>query len=224
MSILNALKTDPDALASAATAHCAILSALKNTIPAPALSLHPYHLRPSFLWAPHEARCAVFKWARNAFIAQLAASTKAYVKLIDDCAGDVLEFLEVAMTRQESMHVTTHCASLKARDWVRAVLVAAVAVSTTPVIPLSRQAPLLVANFSSLLIFLASLLVVDHLLSFFLPFVSCMQDDLDYPLFFAAECGNVAIVKDCLANGANVEKAENFSPVRSHFFVMCVIG
>jgi hypothetical protein len=130
VSILTALETDPDALVSAASAHCAFLTAPKKTTPAPALSLHPYHLRPSFLWAPHEARCAVFKWARNAYVAQVVASSEAFVILSDDCAGDVFEYLEIAMTRADSLHFTTHGSSLEAQAWVREVLEARVAVST----------------------------------------------------------------------------------------------
>ena len=137
--ILSTLKKDPAALVSAATAHCAFLSAPKKSLPASSLSLRPYHLDPSFLWAPLEASCSIFKWARDAFVAQVAASTKAYAKLPDDCAGDILEFLQVAMTRTESLHVTEHCSSPKARDWVRAVFDAAMAVRLIQKFPLQKR-------------------------------------------------------------------------------------
>jgi hypothetical protein len=39
-------------------------------------------------------------WAQHVFIAQLAATVQLFEELLDDCAGDVLEFF--GMTRNES--------------------------------------------------------------------------------------------------------------------------
>jgi len=59
-----------------------------------ALSLRAHQLDPAFLWAPPAARAAMVAWAQHVFIAQL------FEELLDDCAGDVLEFF--GMTRNES--------------------------------------------------------------------------------------------------------------------------
>jgi len=128
-SSLAQLSINPKALVSAAVAHCATLSSSNDSsVPAPALSLHAYQLDPSFLWAPREARFLVFKWARNAFVAQLAAMTQPFVDLPDDCAGDVLDYLEMAMTREESLCIAEHCSSPEANAWVHAANEAAMAV------------------------------------------------------------------------------------------------
>lgn len=84
---------------------------------------------PSFLWAPHEARKMVFKWAQDAFLAQLAADTQPFADLPEDCAGDILEYMELGMPRGESLLIAMHCSSLEARAWVRAVLAVKVAVN-----------------------------------------------------------------------------------------------
>jgi hypothetical protein len=119
---------DPNSLILSAIAHCAALSGYKDIVRAPALSLHQYQLDPSFHWAPREARFLVFKWARNAFVAQLAAMTQPFVDLPDDCAGDVLDYLEMAMTREESLCIAEHCSSPEANAWVHAANEAAMAV------------------------------------------------------------------------------------------------
>ena len=122
-----AIRKKPAAFVSMAVSHCASLN-----LPAGApISKRAYLLNPPFLWAPSFARVLLFKWARGAAIIHIAGDTAPFASLPDDCAGDVLEYLEVAMTRTESLHVTEHCSSPKARDWVRAVLAAAVAVSTS---------------------------------------------------------------------------------------------
>lgn len=127
-SSLAQVRINPNALVSAVVAHCATLSSSNDSVPAPALSLHAYQLDASFLWAPRKARSLVFKWARNAFVAQLAALTLPFVDLPGDCAGDVLEYLEMAMSRAESMHIVAHCSSPEAHAWVHAANVAAMAV------------------------------------------------------------------------------------------------
>lgn len=80
-----------------------------------------------FLWAPAPARAAIFLWARNTFVVQLAKTVEPFEKLPEDCAGDVLEFLDIAMTRKEALHIATHCSSPEACAWVRAVVAAAAA-------------------------------------------------------------------------------------------------
>ena len=65
-----------------------------------ALSLRAHQLDPAFLWAPPAARAAMVAWAQHVFIAQLAATVQLFEELLDDCAGDVLEFF--GMTRNES--------------------------------------------------------------------------------------------------------------------------
>ena len=93
-----------------------------------ALPLHEYQLGPSFLWATPAARTTVFAWARDAFIAQIAANTQPFEELSDDCAGDVLEFLDTTMARAEILHVATHCSSTEAHAWLHEVLAAAITV------------------------------------------------------------------------------------------------
>jgi len=120
----------PGCLVSSALAHCATLSASKESVPAPVLFLQAYHFDPSFLWAPEEARKLVFKWAKDAFTAQLAGTTQAFPELPDDCAGDVLEYLEMAMPRTGALHIATHCSSPDAQAWIRAVNATAIAVTS----------------------------------------------------------------------------------------------
>lgn len=130
-AVVTTLTAKPTALVSAAVKHC---SALANQLEASettlALPLSSYHFDPSFLWAPPEARAAVVAWARNAFTAQQVAINELILDLSDDCAGDVLEFLVMDMTRKESSDVLTHCSSPEACAWIRAVVVGAVAVRT----------------------------------------------------------------------------------------------
>jgi len=127
---IDVLTSNPEAIVSVAAAHCAAPPAASvEPCPASALFLQAYQLEPAFLWAPPEARTALFAWAKNTFIAQLAANNDSFEELPDDCAGDVLEYLELTMTREESMHIVAHCSSPPAHAWVRAVVAAAVAVS-----------------------------------------------------------------------------------------------
>jgi len=132
--VLAALDDDPNLLVSAALEYCAALadsSKAKATVPVQGLTgllLRAFHRDPSHNWPPHEARSLMFKWARNVFIVQQAASNQLFSELPDDCACDVLDFLQVPMPRSESLHVATCCASPEAQAWVRAVVVAAVLV------------------------------------------------------------------------------------------------
>ena len=121
---------------SAAHAHCATHSGFKDFVPASALFLHEYQLDASFFWAPSKARNLIFTWARSAFIVHLGASTEPIFELFDDCAGDVLQYLESDMTRAESSRIITHCSSPKAQYWLRAVNVAAIAVSISTLLML----------------------------------------------------------------------------------------
>lgn len=133
--IIAVLTTVPGGLVTSVVAHCAALSASKQLelIPKPILSLQAYHFDPSFLWAPSEARELVFKWARDAFLAQLAAETQPFADLPEDCAGDILEYMEMGMPRGESLLIAMHCSSLEARAWVRAVLAVKVAVNMSAI-------------------------------------------------------------------------------------------
>ena len=97
-------------------------------MPASVLSLRAYQLEPSLLWAPPAAYSEVFTWACNVFIAHQAASAQPFMDLPDDCAGDVLEFLEISMTHMEMSKVNTHCFSPEAYAWVHAVVYAGIAV------------------------------------------------------------------------------------------------
>lgn len=132
-AILAILTEVPKHLVSSVLAHCATLSSCEEFVPAPVLFLSSSHFDSSFLWAPSEAREMVFKWARDAFIAQLAANIQPFADLPDDCAGDVLECLEMSITRRESLLIATHCSSPQAIAWVRAVVAVAVAMSTNKV-------------------------------------------------------------------------------------------
>ena len=102
-----------------------------------ALSLRAHPLDPAFLWAPPAARSAVFAWAQDVFIAQLAATTQPFERLPEDCAGDVLEFF--GMTRNESDLIAKHCSSPEARVWVRAVIAAAVVVDNERIFSIRKS-------------------------------------------------------------------------------------
>ena len=128
-TVLAILQTFPDVLVSTAVAHCASLTSSDDSIPATALSLSPYQLDGSFLWAPPKQRAALFAWAKNAFKAQVAALTCPFADLPEDCAGDILDYLRTRTPRQEFMRIVAHCSSPEAHAWVRAVVAAAVAVS-----------------------------------------------------------------------------------------------
>lgn len=117
----------PTFLITTLVAQCAALSNALEAVPATAISLSAFDYDASFLWAPSLVRDAVLKWARDAFIVQLAAITQPFADLPDDCAGDILEFFQIAMTRRESEYVATHCSSPKARIWVRSIVVASIA-------------------------------------------------------------------------------------------------
>jgi len=128
--VLEVIEEDPKALLSAVRAHWETLrtNAPEALTPMVALSLRPYHFDPSFLWAPRAARNAVFSWARNVYTAQQAAMDKLFAEIPDDCAGDVLEYLEMSMPRTESFEVAAHGSSPEARAWVRAIVASAVVV------------------------------------------------------------------------------------------------
>jgi hypothetical protein len=119
----------PDVVVATALAHCAALSNALDSVPATALSLNSYNYDPFFMWAPPPVRAAVFGWARDAYIVQLATITEPVSDLPDDCVGDILEFLEIAMLRKESMHIISHCLSSESRAWIRSIVVASIAVS-----------------------------------------------------------------------------------------------
>lgn len=128
-AVLNFLGTDPAALVPAVVAHCAALSGLKDSVPAPKIQLSAHHLDPFFLWAPTGSRKGIFAWARNIFVIQFAANTTTFKDLPDDCAGDILEYLVTTMTRLETMLIMTNGFSPEAHDWALAVLKASVVVS-----------------------------------------------------------------------------------------------
>jgi len=123
------LKANPRALISAAVAHSAAISAPDKAVPETLLSLHEFFLMPSFSWTPAAAHNAVYAWARHAANVQLAVTAQPFSDLSDDCAGDILEFLEIEMTRAEALHIATHCSSPDARAWVRAIRSSVIVVS-----------------------------------------------------------------------------------------------
>jgi len=129
-AILAIVAEDPAALVSAAVAYCAILASSAEPLPAKVLFLDVHYFDPTFVWAPYQAQTMVFTWARDAFTVQLATTTDPFVDLLDDCAGDVLEYLETTMSHTEFLHNLTHCISPEANVWVRAIVAAAVAVSS----------------------------------------------------------------------------------------------
>lgn len=109
-------------------AHCATLSASKESVPASTLSLRAHQLEPSLLWAPPAAYSEVFAWACNVFIAHQVTIAQPFMDLPDDCAGDILEFLEISMTHMEMLAVNVQCFSPEAHAWVHAVVYAGIAV------------------------------------------------------------------------------------------------
>lgn len=113
--VLATLTADPAALVRTAIAHCAALSKQEESAPAMPLSLSAYHLEPSFRWPPPAARAKVVAWARDDFLLQLAPSTEPFAVLPDDCAGDVLEYLEMTVTRTESLRFASYPYSPKAQ-------------------------------------------------------------------------------------------------------------
>jgi hypothetical protein len=128
-TVLAVIKADPAELLSSVLFHCAALSDFKDAVSKPLWSLNSYHLDPFFLWASRNYRSMVFSWARSTFIVQLAAMTQPLDELPDDCAGDIIEYLEIDATRTESMRIASHCSSPKAHAWVYSVVTAAVVVS-----------------------------------------------------------------------------------------------
>jgi len=90
----------------------------------------PYQLDPPFLWAPLSGRSKIYEWARSAFIIHAATVTEPFIDLPDDCAGDVLDYTSMSMSRLDALCVLTHFSSPEAHDWVRRVLLTAIAVST----------------------------------------------------------------------------------------------
>ena len=132
VTVLATITEDPATLVAAALAHCATLSASVERLPATALALRAHQLDSAFLWAPPAARSAVVVWARDVFIAQLAATIEPFDDIADDCARDVLEFF--GMTHNESELIATLCSSPEAQDWVRAVIAVPVAVGAPIII------------------------------------------------------------------------------------------
>jgi len=128
--VYETLEARPKALISDAVAYAAATSAPNEAVSKTMLSLHEFFLKPSFSWAPTAAQNAVCTWARHAAIVHLAVTVQPFEELPDDCAGDVLEFLEIEMTRAEALHILTHCSSPKARAWVRTIYSSIIAVSS----------------------------------------------------------------------------------------------
>jgi len=127
-AVLATLDADPAALfPAAAIEHCTNFGSKVEASLSP-LSLCPYHLDPSFLWAPSAARSTLISWARSVYLVHQATMSPSFAELPDDIAGDVFEFLESPMSRTELMHITTHCSSPEARNWVHALIEVAVVV------------------------------------------------------------------------------------------------
>jgi len=76
---------------------------------------------------PLDDRAAVFDWARDAFISQIAISVHPFGDLPDDCAGDVMEFVETALTRTETLQIAKNCSSTEACFWVCRIIAAGIA-------------------------------------------------------------------------------------------------
>jgi len=121
---------EPFALVTAVRAHCATLSRSEEVMAGSVLSLRPYQLDPSFLWAPPAARNAAVAWAKDTYVAQLASLTEPFAELPDDCAGDILEYLEWLLHREAILHIAEHCSSPEAIEWVKSINTAAVLVCT----------------------------------------------------------------------------------------------
>ena len=127
--VLSSLAADPSKFARAALEHCTILSAPdESAAESTVLPLCAYQLNPSFLWAPPAARAAMIAWARDVYIIQFATATEPCSELPDDCSGDIFEYLNLTMTRCESLHVAMHCSSSVACAWVHAIVKEAVMV------------------------------------------------------------------------------------------------
>lgn len=126
---MNTLKAEPALLVTAAIAHCAALSAHNKPASDSVLPLKAYQLEPSFLWAPRDARKSLFTWARDALVVEFAASVEPFSELPDDCAGDVLDYLETTMTRKESPDFAMRCLSPESSAWRRAIIAAGITVS-----------------------------------------------------------------------------------------------
>ena len=184
------LAENPATIVSEAVKHCANLHAAEEPLQSIALSLH--YFEAPFLWAPRAARTAVFGWAQDAFVIQFAASTQPFASLPDDCAGDVLEFLDVTMPRTEVFYILAHCISPEAYVWVRKTIAAAVVVSiifscnTWPPFTQQPELPevvlLITASFS------------DYL-----------KEEASRGLLHAVKTRDTATVQDCLAKGGVVE-------------------
>ena len=151
---------------------------------------------PFLLLGPRTARAAIFVWAQGAFIVQLAAKTEPFAALSDDCAGDVLEFIELGMPSAEALHIATHCSSPEACAWVRAVTAKAVVVRIK-----TRSI------FSSIFLLTESIsrrYTTPSFLSSWYGFFST-QFQVTTELKYAAKKGDLAAVQDCLPKGANVD-------------------
>ena len=127
---------DPYTLVFACLAHCANLSTSEEPspvseefLPVAASSLRAHYFDSAFLWAPTAARAAVVIQAQHVFIAQLAATIQPFERLPLDCAGEILEFFEIA--RNEFELIAKHCSSPEACAWVGAVVAAAVVAKAT---------------------------------------------------------------------------------------------
>ena len=127
-AVVASIKENPTVLYSALAAHCVALSTPQETMPATDLTLREHQLDPFFLWAEPTARSAIFAWARDTCITQLAPSNQPFDKLPEDCAGDVLEYLDTTMTRQEMLNASSHCPSPEAHAWLHEVFATAIAV------------------------------------------------------------------------------------------------
>jgi hypothetical protein len=108
-------------------AHCADLSGFRDSVPAASLSWRAYHFDPHFHWAPLEYCEAIFDWARDAFIAQTAFSIQPFAELPDDCAGDIVDYLETRLARTEMLQIAKYCTSAESCSWVCRVIAAGVA-------------------------------------------------------------------------------------------------
>lgn len=130
-----------------AVAHCAALSGFKGYEPAcegkePAVYLHSYQVGPFFFWVPEEVRTELFFWAEDARLLLLAATSKPFVDLPDDCAGDILEYLNFQTNRynlhsnkcdkyrkrRDMLWFVEHCSSPQAHAWARMIFAASKAV------------------------------------------------------------------------------------------------
>jgi len=128
LNIITILTADPAAIIAKLVAHCADLSGFYDSVSENPLCLCAYQFDPYFNWAPVDTRAAIFAWVRDAVTIQFAAASQPFADLPDDCAGDILEFLETYMTHKEMMYFAMHCLSPEANVWVRAVFNAAVVV------------------------------------------------------------------------------------------------